>query len=91
MASLKNSPSWQALEAHYRQTADQHMRDLFAEDEHRGIGGAHGCDELTQLDHLRRLADDLVHLVNFTASGARAQGFVFPETLSKHIPGFYLF
>jgi glucose-6-phosphate isomerase len=35
MASLKNSPSWQALEAHYRQTADQHMRDLFAEDEHR--------------------------------------------------------
>ena len=45
MASLKNSPSWQALEAHYRQTADLHMRDLFAEDETRferfsiGLGG----------------------------------------------------
>ncbi len=35
MASLKNSPPWQALEAHYRQTADVHMRDLFAEDDNR--------------------------------------------------------
>lgn len=45
MASLKNSSAWQALEAHYLQTADLHMRDLFAEDENRferfslGLGG----------------------------------------------------
>jgi glucose-6-phosphate isomerase len=35
MASLKKSPAWQALEAHHRQSAHRHMRDLFAEDEHR--------------------------------------------------------
>ncbi|NQV84680.1 MAG: glucose-6-phosphate isomerase [Rhodospirillales bacterium] len=35
MASLKKSPAWKALDAHHRQTAHQHMRDLFAEDENR--------------------------------------------------------
>ena len=35
MTPLRNSPAWQALEAHYRQTADRHMRDLFSEDENR--------------------------------------------------------
>ena len=35
MASLKNSPAWQALDAHYRQTAGSHMRDLFSWDENR--------------------------------------------------------
>jgi glucose-6-phosphate isomerase len=32
MASLKISPTWKALEAHARQAAHIHMRDLFAED-----------------------------------------------------------
>ena len=35
MASLKDTPAWKALEAHSRQTAHIHMRDLFAEDKNR--------------------------------------------------------
>jgi len=35
MASLQSSPAWKALKAHHDQSSGQHMRDLFAADEHR--------------------------------------------------------
>ncbi len=35
MASLQSSPAWKALEAHHKETAGLHMRDLFAAGEDR--------------------------------------------------------
>lgn len=35
MSKLKETPAWQALEAHYDSVRDLHMRDLFAEDPER--------------------------------------------------------
>ncbi len=35
MTELTNSPAWQALQAHYEEVSDVHMRDLFAEDPKR--------------------------------------------------------
>jgi len=35
MSKLMDSPAWQALSAHQRETAGLHMRDLFAEDPNR--------------------------------------------------------
>jgi glucose-6-phosphate isomerase len=35
MSALTRSPAWRALEAHYEQTRDAHMRDLFQADPHR--------------------------------------------------------
>src|SRR5262245_23165881 len=34
--SLRELPAWRALEAHYPQVRDRHLRDLFAEDPGRG-------------------------------------------------------
>jgi len=34
--SLTHRPAWQALEAHYRQIKDRHLRDLFRDDPERG-------------------------------------------------------
>ena len=36
MISLTQRPEWQALQAHYDETNDQHLRDLFAADPDRG-------------------------------------------------------
>ncbi|MGI8827201.1 MAG: glucose-6-phosphate isomerase [Chloroflexota bacterium] len=33
---LTQRPAWKALETHYREIRDRHLRDLFAEDERRG-------------------------------------------------------
>ena len=33
---LTQRPAWKALEAHYQNIRDQHLRTLFAEDPHRG-------------------------------------------------------
>src|SRR5437588_9127178 len=35
-AELTSRPAWKALEAHHRQTRDQHLRRLFADDPGRG-------------------------------------------------------
>jgi glucose-6-phosphate isomerase len=34
--SIAQTPEWRALEVHYQQMADRHLRDLFAEDPDRG-------------------------------------------------------
>src|SRR5919199_5606961 len=34
--SLTKRQAWQALEAHYQEIRDRHLRDLFAEDSERG-------------------------------------------------------
>ncbi|MFL5807288.1 MAG: glucose-6-phosphate isomerase, partial [Roseiflexaceae bacterium] len=33
---LTRRPAWLALQAHYQQIKDRHLRQLFAEDSHRG-------------------------------------------------------
>ena len=33
---LRQRPAWKALEQHYAEIADRHLRDLFAEDLGRG-------------------------------------------------------
>ncbi len=38
MTELSQSTAWKALEAHYREIADRHMRDLFAQDPRRFDG-----------------------------------------------------
>src|SRR5436309_6729050 len=58
-----NSPAWKALEAHYRQIKDVHLRQLFADDPNRGerfaceFGGVY-------LDYSKnRITDETIRLL----------------------------
>ena len=46
-------------------------RAAFPQDEHGGVSGGHAADQLAQLVHVGRLADDLLHLVGLGDGGAQ--------------------
>ena len=72
---LTARPAWQALEAHYRQVRDVHLRQLFADDPTRGERMTVEAAGL-YLDYSKnRLTDDTLRLLQQLAeeSGLRAR------------------
>ena len=61
--ALTSSPAWQALTAHHAQHRDQHLRDLFANDPHRGER-LHAEAAGWYLDYSKqRITDDTLRLL----------------------------
>jgi len=60
---LTNRPQWKALQRHYEQTKDLHLRDLFAQDPNRGERMAlEACD--LYLDYSKnRITDETIRLL----------------------------
>ena len=79
--SLTARPAWKALEAHYREVRDLHLRKLFADDPERG-------ERMTAeaVGHLPRLLEEPHHRRDPQAAPATGRGIRPARADRRHVP-----